>query len=170
MLSVAADVSLQDWTVRIDAPVAQERPVAARVFDEGRIAPGDQNFLAFARFGDIASEGIGDERVAEEGDAVGAGLILMADAVRRRHVYTVCNRVATLDRTPRVYLSTPPFVLFRRMPADSRGIEEYLRPHQRRDACGLGEPLVPADQDADGRIPRLPTLESNGIARLLTLV
>jgi len=42
------------------------------------------------------------------------------------------------------------------MPANRRRIEENVRAEERRDARGLGEPLIPADQHADVRVARLP--------------
>src|SRR5262245_24358538 len=56
------------------------------------------------------------------------------------------------------------------MPADRRRIEEHLRAKERRNACGLRIPLVPADEDADGGITRFPDLESVGFTGALAVV
>ena len=42
------------------------------------------------------------------------------------------------------------------MPPDRRRIEQDLRAEQRRDARGLGVPLVPTDQNADVREAGFP--------------
>src|SRR6202044_3292681 len=60
-----------DRAVSVDAPIAQERPVAAHFFDAPRVALGDQNFLAVVRgFRDHLAEGLGHERAAPEFQAV----------------------------------------------------------------------------------------------------
>ena len=56
------------------------------------------------------------------------------------------------------------------MPPDRGGIEEDLRAKKRRDARRFRIPLVPADQHANGRIARLPDLESVRLAGMLTVV
>ena len=156
---------LEDRPVGVDAAIAQERPVAAHALDQRRIAPRDEHLFVVAGLGDVAAERIGDERVAEEREAVGARLVLVADAVGRRDVDAVGDRVRALDRPPRVDLRLAPFVLLGRVPADRRRVEEHLRAEQRRDARGLRVPLIPADQDADRGVARLPHLEAGPRAR-----
>src|SRR5262249_17821571 len=51
-----------------------------------------------------------------------------------------------------------------RLGADRRRVEEDLRAEERHGARALGEPLVPADADADRAVPRLPGSEA-GVAR-----
>jgi hypothetical protein len=60
--------------IRVDAPVAQEGPVAANFLHAVRIALGDQDFV-FARRGlrDDLSERIGDERRSPEFETLSAG-------------------------------------------------------------------------------------------------
>ncbi len=113
-----------------------------------------------AGLGEEPAERIGDERVAEELDALGARLVLVADAVGRGDVDAVGDRVRALHRPPGVDLRGAPLVLLGRMPADRGRIEEHLRAEQARDARGLRIPLVPADQHADRRVARLPDLEA----------
>src|SRR5882724_4222685 len=52
--------TIQDWRVRVDAAVAQKRPIAARVFAFCGVAFDDQDFLLVARgFGENLPEWIG---------------------------------------------------------------------------------------------------------------
>src|SRR5688572_22233294 len=158
----AFKVAAQDRGVGINAAIAEERPVAADLFNQRGVALRNQDLLALARLGHIAAERISDERVAEEGDAVGAGLVFVADAVWRRNVYAVRDRMRPLHRPPGIDLRLAPFLLLGGMPANGRGVEEHLRAEQRRDARGFGVPLVPADQHADNGVARLPHLEPAG--------
>src|SRR5262245_57144858 len=94
------EVAIENRSVGVHAAVTEERPVAADGLDERGIAARDQNLLALAAFGDVAAEGVGDEGVAEEGDAVGAGLVLVTDPVRRGDVDAVGDRVRPLADAP----------------------------------------------------------------------
>ena len=116
------------------------------------------------RLGEDAAERVGDERVAEELDAVGAGFLLVSHAVRRRDEDAVGDRVRALDGAPRILLRLAELRLLRRMPADRRRVEQDVGAEQARDARGLRIPLVPADQHADARVARAPDAEA---ARLL---
>ena len=78
-----------------------------------------------------------------------ARLRLESDAVRRGDVHAVGDGVAALDRAPGVDLRRAELGFLRRMPADRRRIEQDLRAEERRNARGLGIPLVPADEHAD---------------------
>src|SRR5436305_1654480 len=102
--------------------------------------------------------------MAEEVEAVGARFILVADPVRRRDVDAIGDRVRTLNRPPRIDLRRSPFVLLGRMPADRRRVEQDLRAHQTGDARRFGITLIPADEDADGRVARLPDPEAGLVA------
>src|SRR4030095_17003597 len=96
----------------------KERPVAAHVLDERWIAGGDQDLLALAGVGQVATEWIGDERMAEERDSVGAGLVFVSDAIRRRHIHTVGDRMGSLHRPPRINLRLAPLLFLFRVPAN----------------------------------------------------
>src|SRR5207302_6556134 len=61
----------------------------------------------------------------------------------------------TLDRKPGVELSRAELLLFRRMPADGRGIKKNIRAAQARETRAFRIPLVPADQSADPAVPRV---------------
>ena len=73
----------------------------------------------------------------------------MADAVDGGNVQAVGDRVAALDRLPRLALRRPVFVLLMRVPADGGGVEENTRTGERGQARSLRVPLVPADQSRD---------------------
>src|SRR5262245_16721602 len=119
-----AEISIQDRAVRVDAAIAEERPVPTHRFDERRIAARDDDVLGLSGLGDHAPEGVGYERMAEERDAVGSWFVLVADAVRRGDVDAVGNGVRALNRLPRFDLGGAPFVLFGRMPADRGRVEQ----------------------------------------------
>src|SRR5690606_14898468 len=130
-----------DAPVRIDAPIAEEGPVAARALDEGEVAFGDED-LALARRSarEHASEGIADEGIAPELDRA-----LGADAVRGDDEDAVRDRVRPVHDLPRLALRFAELILLVREPADRRRIAEDLGAEEADDARGLGIPLVPAD-------------------------
>ena len=104
-----------------------------------------QGFLGGgARARDHFAERIGDERIAPELE-----LAFDADAVDRRDEHAVGDRVAALDRLPRVDLLGADFLGLAMPPSDRRRIEENLRTGHRGQPRGLGEPLIPAYQHAD---------------------
>src|SRR5688572_599488 len=115
------DVAIQDRAVGVDASVPEKRPVATHGLGQRRIAPRYDDLLRFARFGDVAAERIRDEGMPEEGDAVGARLVFVADAIRRGDVDAVGDRMRPLNGAPGLDLRASPFVLLRRMPADGGG-------------------------------------------------
>src|SRR5688572_7569451 len=106
----------------------------------------------------------------EERDAVGARLVLVTDAIRRGDIHAVGDRMRALNGAPGLDLRTSPFVLLRRMPADGGGVKEDVRAQQRGDPGRFGIPLVPADQDPDRRVARLPYLEAVRLAGTLAVV
>src|SRR5579862_593658 len=78
----SSEVSLEDRPVGIDPPIAQERPVAARVLEHGCVAPCDQNVRRRPGIRDDAAERVTYERVPEELEAISARFGLVPDAVR----------------------------------------------------------------------------------------
>ena len=90
-LRLGSEVAGKNWRICVDAPVTKEGPVATRLLDHLRIARGDKNRGLRRRLGHDAAEWIGDERMSEELDSLGRRLILVADAVRRRHEDAVGN-------------------------------------------------------------------------------
>ena len=91
---------------------------------------GDEHRRLRSRLGENSPERIADERVAEELDAVGARLVLVADAIGRRDVDAVGDRVRALGRAPRFDLRLAVLRFLRRMPADRRRIKNYLGAEQ----------------------------------------
>ena len=127
-------------------------------------------FLVDRSLGDDLPVGRGDEGLAPELDAVFAdgfavGLedFFDADAVGGADVAAVGDRVAALDQFPAFVLGVAVLGFFRGMPADGGGVEENLGALQRGEAGAFGEPLVPADQDADLAVGGVPGAEA-GVA------
>src|SRR5688572_11281429 len=126
----AFKVPAQDRGIGVNASIAEERPVAAHLFDQCGVALRDEDLFSLAGFRDVAAERIGDERMAEKGDAVGARLVLVPDAVWRRDIHPVGDGVRSLHRSPRIDLRLAPFLLLGRMPPDGGRVEEHLRAEQ----------------------------------------
>src|SRR4029453_6531423 len=128
--------------VGVDAPIAQEGPVAPRLADQPAVAFDDQDLLAvLAGARQHTTEWIADERTAPELQAA-----FDADAIDRRDEHAVGDRMRALNGLPRRILRLAVLCLLARMPADGGGIEEDLRPTQRGEARGFRKPLIPADQ------------------------
>src|SRR5215213_5226965 len=98
--------------------------------------------------------------MAEKLDSVGSGLVLVPDTVGRGDEYSIGNCVCPLRGSPRLELRVAELRLLIGMPADCGGIEQDLRTEEGVNARCLGIPLVPADQDADVRVPRFPDAKS----------
>ena len=94
----------------------------------------------------------------------------VADAVDGGDVTAVRDRVAALDCFPRRMLRGAVLLLFGRMPADRRRIEQELRAAQRRQPRGLGIPLIPANADADVPLLRRPRFEPEIAGREVKLL
>ena len=73
----------------------------------------------------------------------------VADPVDGQHVDAVGDGMGALHGLPGVGLGLAELGLLGRVPADGGGIEEDLGPLKRRQAGGLGIPLVPADERAE---------------------
>src|SRR5262249_28735232 len=86
-----------------------------------------------------------------------------ADAVGGGDVAAVGDGVAALHQFPRVVLRFAVLGLFLGVPADGGGVEEDFCTLQCRQSGGLGEPLVPADEDADVGVGGFPDAEA-GVA------
>ncbi len=99
------------------------------------------------------AEGIGDERVAPEIEAA-LGRTFVAHAVHRDDEHAVGDRVRALDGLPGGELRRAVLSFFSRVPADRGRVEQDFGTVQRGEARGLGVPLIPADQGADGGLRR----------------
>src|SRR2546426_11404569 len=99
-----------DAPVRVDPPIAQERPAAAHLLDTGEIHLSDEDRFAIARrLRHHDAERVGEERRTPELDAVRAiaaalRRALVPDAVHCGDEETVRDCVRTLDRAPGVEL------------------------------------------------------------------
>ena len=113
------------------------------------IAFDDQNFfLVGGAFGEDSAKRIGDEGMSPEFEAA-FGRALEADAIHGRDKNAVGDGVGALNRAPGVELRRAEFLLFGRMPADRRGIENNVGAAEARQARAFRIPLVPAHQHAD---------------------
>src|SRR5262249_45874228 len=125
-----AKPAVENRLIGVNAPVAEERPVAASLFGFLRVAFDDKDFFFFAPgFRCNLAKGIGDERVAPEfeaGIAVG-GIPFKANAIHNSHVCSIRNRMGSLNRAPGLQLSRAEFGLFLQMPANTRRIKDDLR-------------------------------------------
>src|SRR5262245_23936543 len=84
--------AVQQLTVGIDAPIAQELPALTRLFDFGEVAIGDQNRVALAAgAADDLAKGPGDEGMAPEFD-----FALTTDAIDRSDVNSIGDRMGAL--------------------------------------------------------------------------
>jgi hypothetical protein len=124
-----------------------------------------ENGVLRSGLGENTTERIGDERIAEELDAVRARLVLVADAIRRRDEHAIGDRVRALHCAPCFDLRLPELRFLARMPPDRRRIEENVGAEERGDARCFGIPLIPADQHADVREARLPHAKAAGLLR-----
>src|SRR5690606_5606641 len=161
-------IALGQLLVRVDATVAQERPVSAHHIHRLEIAIGDEDLLIPAGLGEHASVRVSHERSAPELDAgcvrFAARQHLVAHAIDRAHVHAVGNRVTALDGFPRCLLALAVLLLLGRQPADRSRIEQDLGSGECGEACSLRVPLIPAHQHPDPAELRVPTAEAE-IAR-----
>src|SRR5204863_5027906 len=150
-----AEPAVEDGLIGIDAAVAQERPVAARVFALGGVALDNENFFVVVRgFGDDLPKGVGHERIAPELQA-GIAILRLAfetHAIDDGSVNAVGDGVATLDSFPRVELRGAELRFFVGMPANAGGIKNHVRAAKSGEARTFGVPLVPANLHADARV------------------
>ena len=117
-MSEATEPPLRDGGVRIDAAIAEKRPVPPCVFDQRPVAGCHQHLRIGASLHEVAADRIADERIAEKLQTIGARLRLEPDPVGGRHEHTIGDRVGALRRAPRVDLRGAEGGLFRRMPSD----------------------------------------------------
>src|SRR5580658_3876187 len=125
-----------------------------------RIAFDDQDLL-FRGGGlrDDLYERIGDERRAPELETV-LGRAFEADTIYCRDVNAIRDRVRALDGFPGIQLCRAVLRFLGRMPADGGRVKEDVRARNRREARGLGIPLIPADQHAEASEGRIEIHEA----------
>ena len=83
-----------------------------------------------------------------------------AATVRRNHKRAVCNGVAAHDGDPAVLLARVDFLGLAIHPADGGGVDEHVCALEAHDAGGFREPLVPADEHAEGACACFDGLET----------
>src|SRR4051794_7018047 len=149
-----------DRAIRIDAPVAEKRPVSTHLVHPLRIALHDQNLFPIRRcLRYDLPERIGHERVAPEFKPV-VLWALETDAIDGGNVNTVRNCVCALDCPPRIQLGSAVLRFFGRVPANCRGVKENVRPLQTGQPGSLGVPLIPAHQYTDASVLRFEVFEA----------
>src|SRR5688572_5043381 len=150
----SVQVALREPVVRVDPPVAQERPSPASRLDLLEVAVDDEDLLALAGLRRHDAHRLGDERVAPE-----LQLPFGADAVDGDDEAAVGDGVAALDGVPGLVLDV--LVLHLAKPgADGGGIEQDVRALHGGEARGLRVPLVPADEGADAAEAGVERLEA----------
>jgi len=147
--SRAVAPAVGDGGVGVDAAVAEEGPVAADFFDAGAVTFDDEDFFGgVAGFGEGDAEGVGDEGVAPEFEALVRGTF-EADAIDGGDEDAVGDGVGALDGLPGIDLLGAVLGFFGGMPADGGGVEEDIGALEGGEAGAFGVPLIPADEDAD---------------------
>ena len=108
------------------------------------IALDDQNlFLVHGSLRDHLPERIGDERRAPEFQPV-LRRAFVADAIHRRDVNSVGDRMRALNGPPRVELRRAVLLLLAGMPADRGRIKQNVRALQRGEARALPDTTGPS--------------------------
>src|SRR3954471_24615511 len=92
-----AEIATEDRGVGIDATIAEEGPVSARLLDEPRIAAGDEHRGIGPAHGKDAAEVMPDEEVAHDLQSVRALFRLESNAIERRDEDAVGDGVRALD-------------------------------------------------------------------------
>src|SRR3990167_7430180 len=115
--------------VGINTPVAEERPVAADLFEMMKIDFGDQNFLFLCRcLRKDDTLWIGDEGCPPKLDSRRVlERPLESDTVDRSDIDAVGNGVTALHRLPGIALSFPVLCFLMRVPTDGRRVKENRR-------------------------------------------
>src|SRR5262249_563557 len=117
----------------------------------------DSPFIARPLRNDPAARATNKTLSPDPNSTPAAGLFV-TNAVRRRHVTAVRNRVTALDRFPGVMLGRAEFLFLARMPADRRWVKNNFRAAQRGHSPRFPIPLVPANNNTKisaGSFPRL---------------
>src|SRR5258707_11263003 len=113
--------------VGVDAAVAQERPIAAHLLDPGGIDLRQYERFVGGGLGHDDAERIAHERMAPEFDAGALAVqALEADTIDRGDPAAIGDRVAALNRFPRIELLLAELLLLRRMPAVGGRVEQNV--------------------------------------------
>src|SRR5690349_8554334 len=132
-----AEPAIKDGLVGINAPVAQEGPIATSLFAPGGIAFDHENLLlAVGRFRNYLAERVGHEGVAPK---LQPGITVLrmpfeSNPVDHRGVHTIGNRMTALNGFPGLELRRAKLRFLVRMPADAGGIKNDLGAAEGREA------------------------------------
>ena len=149
-----AQPAIQNGLIRVDASIAEERPVAARIFASRRIAFHDENiFLIVGCLRGDLSKGVGHKRVAPEFEScvACARVAFKSDTIDDRDVDAVGDGVCPLDGAPGIQLRRPEFGFFVGMPADAGGIKDDLRTAELVRRCSTTG-MAETSPDGDGGV------------------
>src|SRR5947209_9690638 len=142
--------TLLESSIRVNATIAQKRPVGAVPIDRRPVnLCSDDFFLIDAGFGDDVAVRAANETLSPKLDSISSGRFFMTHPVGRGNKTAVRDRMAALDCLPGSVLRFAEFVLLARMPADCGGIKQNFGTAQRGQARRFRIPLVPTNQDAE---------------------
>src|SRR4029079_5907351 len=100
--------------------------------------------------------------MAEEFDSIGPFFIFVSHSVRRCDKDSVGDCMRALRGLPRFELALAEFFFLGRVPANCSWIKQYLGAKERRDSRSFRIPLIPADQDSDLCVLRIPHAKPAG--------
>src|SRR6185503_19946742 len=110
------DKPLRQVTIRVNAPVTEEGPMAACGVHFGKVHGNDERLLSFgAGFVDDLPGRVGDKALAPELNAIAVQGPLKSHAVRHGDIATIRHAMAALDQFPRTMLAFSVFGFFLRM-------------------------------------------------------
>src|SRR5690349_3368449 len=159
--------------IRVYAPVTEKRPVAADFFNAVKIDLSQDERFVFGGLCHDDAERIANKRVAPELDPGTLPIeLLQADTVHRGDPAAVRDRMAALNRLPRIELLLAVLLLLGWVPTDGGRIEQDVCTLQGREARAFGIPLVPAHQRAnraDLRVEGAKTQIAGGEVELLVI-
>src|SRR6266566_5421749 len=125
------DHSSLQASIGIHSPVPQKWPVRPMFVDAIPFYIGHHNlFPIYRTFGEDLAIGAANKALPPKLNSVPAGRGFVPDAICRRHVTSVRNRVTALNRFTDRILRCTEFFFFARMPADRRRIKNNFRTAQ----------------------------------------
>src|SRR5215510_10433181 len=135
--------SLFNAAVGVYATIAEEWPMRSLLVYSRPTHICHHNFFFIdGTFGDDFAVWSAYKTLSPEFDTIAACRCFVADAVCRRDIAAIGDRVAALDCFPSVILRFAKLLLFRRVPADCCWIENNLSAMQRCEARSFRIPLV----------------------------
>src|SRR5262249_38702168 len=163
--------TLLDSGVCVHPPVPQKRPVRPKFVHPGPVDFANYDFLPIDRtFGDDLAVRAANEALPPKFASIAARRRFVANAICRRNIATVRNRVTTLNRFPRTVLCLSEFLLLARMPTDRRRIKNNFGSAQGGQPSRFRIPLVPANTNTDFAVFCFPRQKSKIARRKVKLL